>query len=148
MRPARIWILVAGGQKARFLASEKRNEDLVEAMPDMVIANPPSREQGTERPGRVHESVGARRSAYEPPTDPHRQGKRDFARAIADILHEKARAGAFDKLVVVAPPEMLGDLRSFMAAETKDRLIGERAKDYTELTPREIKEQLSDDFNV
>ena len=43
---------------------------------------------------------------------------------------------------------MLGDLRSFMAPETRDRLIGERAKDYTELTPREIREQLSNDFNV
>ena len=59
MRPALIWILVADGQKARFLASEKRNEDLVAAMPDMAVPNPPSREQGTERPGRVHESVGA-----------------------------------------------------------------------------------------
>ena len=148
MRPALIWILVADGQKARFLASEKRNEDLVAAMPDMAVPNPPSREQGTERPGRVHESVGARRSAYEPPTDPHRQGKRDFARSVADTLLEKTRAGAFDKLIVVAPPEMLGDLRSFMAPETRDRLIGERAKDYTELTPREIREQLPNDFNV
>jgi protein required for attachment to host cells len=148
MRPALIWILVADGQKARFLASEKRNEDLAPALPDMIVPNPPTREQGTERPGRVHESVGARRSAYEPPTDMHRQAKRDFAKSIAETLLEKTREGAFDKLIVVAPPEMLGDLRSALAPETKARLIGERAKDYTELTPREIKEQLSGDFNV
>ncbi|MBX3491092.1 MAG: host attachment protein [Parvibaculum sp.] len=148
MRPARIWILVADGQKARFLASEKRNEDPAPALPDMIVPNPPTREQGTERPGRVHESVGARRSAYEPPTDPHRQAKRDFARMVADTLLEKTRESAFDKLIVVAPPEMLGDLRGALAPETKARLIGERAKDYTELTPREIKEQLAGDFNV
>ncbi|MEX1152632.1 host attachment protein [Parvibaculum sp.] len=148
MRPARIWILVADGQKARFLASEKRNEDLVSALPDLVVPNPPTREQGTERPGRVHESVGARRSAYEPPTDMHRQAKRDFAKAVAETLLVKTREDAFDKLIVVAPPEMLGDLRTALAPETRARLIGERARDYTELTPREIKEQLSNDFNV
>ncbi|MDO8838217.1 MAG: host attachment protein [Parvibaculum sp.] len=148
MRPALIWILVADGQKARFLASEKRNEDPVAALPDMTVLNPPTREQGTERPGRVFESTGARRSAYEPPTDLHRQAKRDFARAVAETLLEKTREGAFDKLIIVAPPEMLGDLRAAMAPETKALLIGERAKDYTQLTPREIKEQLSNDFNV
>lgn len=148
MRPARIWILVADGEKARFLASEKRNEDPVAAMPDMTVLNPPTREQGTERPGRVHESVGARRSAYEPPTDMHRQAKRDFAKAIAETLLTKTRENAFDKLIVVAPPEMLGDLRSVLTPETRARLLGERAKDYTELTPREIKEQLAGEFKV
>lgn len=148
MRPARIWILVADGQTARFLASEKRNEDPAPALPDMIVPNPPTREQGTERPGRVHESVGARRSAYEPPTDMHRQAKRDFAKAVAETLLTKTRENAFDKLIVVAPPEMLGDLRGALAPETKARLIGERARDYTELTPREIKEQLAGDFNV
>lgn len=148
MRPARIWILVADGQKARFLASERRNEDPAPALPDMVVPNPPTREQGTERPGRIHESVGARRSAYEPPTDMHRQAKRDFAKAVAEALLVKTRENAFDKLIVVAPPETLGDLRAALAPEVKAHLIGERAKDYTALTAREIKEQLSSDFNV
>ncbi|MBA4210305.1 MAG: Host attachment protein [Parvibaculum sp.] len=146
--PDLIWIVVADGEKCRFLASEKRNADPTPALPDLETDNPPTREQLTDRPGRTFESVGNRRSAYEPPTDPHRQGKRDFAKKIAGILLDKARERAFDKLVLVAPPTMLGDLRAELSGEALDRLIGEVNKDYTRFTPHEIKEALSDQFKV
>ncbi|MFN4355676.1 host attachment protein [Parvibaculum sp.] len=146
--PDLIWIVVADGENCRFLASAKRNADPVSAMPDMKVENPPTREQVSDKQGRNFESTGTRRSAYEPPTDPHRQGKRDFAKKIADILLEKARARAFDKLILVAPPTMLGDLRAELSGEALDRLIGEVNKDYTRFTPREIKEALSDQFKV
>lgn len=146
--PDLIWIVVADGEKCRFLASEKRNADPAPALPDLVTDNPPTREQLTDRPGRTFESVGNRRSAYEPPTDPHRQGKRDFAKKIAETLLEKARDKSFDKLILVAPPEMLGDLRAELSGEAQERLIGEVNKDYTRFTPREIKQALSDEFNV
>lgn len=146
--PDLIWIVVADGENCRFLASEKRNADPVPALPDLKTENPPTREQVSDKQGRTFESTGTRRSAYEPPTDPHRQGKRDFAKKIAGILLDNARARAFDKLILVAPPTTLGDLRAELSGEVLDRLIGEVNKDYTLLTPREIKETLSGQFNV
>ncbi|HAC58905.1 host attachment protein [Parvibaculum sp.] len=148
MQPKRIWIVVTDGGMCRFLASEKRNADPAIAMPDLNMPNPPTREQGTDKPGRTFESVGNRRSAYEPPADWHEQAKRDFAREIAGLLKEKSRNGDFDKLILVAPPEMLGNLRPLLSPETKEKLLGEVNKDYTQLTPREIKEQLSESYNV
>ena len=148
MQPKRIWIVVTDGGVCRFLASEKRNADPTVAMPELTISNPPTREQGTDKPGRTFESVGNRRSAYEPPADWHEQAKRDFAREVADVLKEKARNGAFDNLILVAPPTMLGNLRPLLSAETKEKLLGEVNKDYTQLTPREIKQQLSESYNV
>lgn len=148
MQPKRIWIVVTDGEKCRFLESEKRNEDPVAAMPDLVVPNPPTREQGTDKPGRAFESVGGRRSALEPPVDWHEQAKRDFAREISNVLTEKTRAGAFDKLILVAPPEMLGNLRPVLGSETKQKIVREVNKDYTWLTPREIKEHLSEGYNV
>ncbi len=148
MQPKRIWIVVTDGEKCRFLTSEKRNQDPVAAMPDLIVPNPPTREQGTERPGRAFESVGSRRSALEPPVDWHQQAKRDFAREISNILQQKTRDNAFDELIVVATPEMLGNLRPVFASETKERIVGEVNKDYTQLTPREIKQQLSEGYNV
>ena len=64
------------------------------------------------------------------------------------MLKEKARNGAFDNLILVAPPAMLGNLRPLLSAETKEKLLGEVNKDYTQLTPREIKQQLSESYNV
>ncbi len=148
MQPKRIWIVVTDGGMCRFLASEKRNADPAIAMPDLNMPNPPTREQGTDKPGRTFESIGNRRSAYEPPADWHEQAKRDFAREIAGLLKEKSRNGDFDKLILVAPPEMLGNLRPLLSPETKEKLLGEVNKDYTQLTPREIKEQLSESYNV
>ncbi len=148
MQPKRIWIVVTDGGMCRFLASEKRNADPAIAMPDLNMPNPPTREQGTDKPGRTFESIGNRRSAYEPPADWHAQAKRDFAREIAGLLKEKSRNGDFDKLILVAPPEMLGNLRPLLSPETKEKLLGEVNKDYTQLTPREIKEQLSESYNV
>src|SRR3569623_3283609 len=55
--------LVADGTKALFL----RNAG-IEVFPNLVVArafkddNPPTRDQGTDRPGRVHESATSRRS--------------------------------------------------------------------------------------
>ncbi|MEP2829547.1 host attachment protein [Parvibaculum sp.] len=148
MQPKCIWIVVTDGGTCRFLASEKRNADPVVALPDINLPNPPTREQGTDKPGRTFESVGTRRSAYEPPVDWHEQAKRDFARDIGELLKEKSRTGDFDNLILVAPPEMLGNLRLHLSEETKKKLLGEVNKDYTRLTPREIKQQLEESYNV
>jgi protein required for attachment to host cells len=148
MQPKRIWIVVTDGGTCRFLLSEKRNTDPVLAMPDLTMPNPPTREQGTDKPGRTFESTGNRRSAYEPPVDWHEQAKRDFARDVAEILKEKAKDGAFDNLILVAPPQMLGNLRPLLSDEIGGKLIGEVNKDYTQLTPREIKQQLEESYNV
>jgi protein required for attachment to host cells len=48
----------------------------------------------------------------------------------------------------VAPPEMLGNLRPVLSEETKEKIVGEVNKDYTRFTPREIKEQLSENHDV
>ena len=148
MQPKRIWIIVTDGEKCRFLESDKRNEDPHVGLPDLETSNPPTREQGTDKPGRTFESVGNRRSAYEPPVDWHQQGKRDFAREVAGVLKEKTQEGAFDRLIIVAPPEMLGNLRPVLSEETKEKIVGEVNKDYTRFTPREIKEQLSENHDV
>ena len=124
------WALVADAQRCRILERriplgrwQERTEEAVE------VANPPSRELGTERPGRTHESSGTARHAIEPKTDPHRQAKQDFARLLADRL--EARAAKFDRLLLVAPPAFLGDLREALGEAARRRLAGTLDKDLT-----------------
>lgn len=60
------------------------------------------------RPSRHADDAGA----------PHRLIKRTVARHLADELAASHGRGAFDRLVLVAPPEMLGNLRSVLGTLT------------------------------
>jgi protein required for attachment to host cells len=91
--------------------------------------NPPSREHGTDTPGRTHARMGdGRRSSYRE-TDWHEQSKQQFVRHAADVL-EKAATGQPDAgIVVIAPPAALGEIRKHYGRATKDRLLSEIVKD-------------------
>jgi protein required for attachment to host cells len=100
------------------------------------INNRPSRERGSDRPGRGHESASAARHAVEPRTDPHREAKRDFARHLADRL--EAAAGSYARLLLVAPPAFLGDLREALGDAGRGKLAGTLDKDLTKATLADI----------
>lgn len=91
------------------------------------IADPPSREQGTDTPGRTFASVGRRRSAYSE-TDWQRQTESRFAADAAGTLAAKA-AEEKSGIVVIAPPRTLGELRKHYDAAVKTRLLAEIGKD-------------------
>jgi len=61
--------------------------------------------------------------------DYHEQAEERFAKDAADVLNRRALAGGFERLVVVAPPKTLGELRKHYHKETERRLAGEIAKD-------------------
>jgi protein required for attachment to host cells len=63
--------------------------------------NPPTREQGTDRPGRSTMSPGAIRSAMEE-VDWHHLAKERFAHEVAEALHHHAHANRFERLVIAA----------------------------------------------
>jgi protein required for attachment to host cells len=123
------WALVADAQHARIL--ERKGSTAWVERPEGLPApdNPASHEQGTERPGRVHESVGSARHAIEPRQDPHRAAKAGFARHLADELERAAAMGRYDRLLLVAPPVFLGDLRKALGAVARQRLCGSLDKD-------------------
>lgn len=143
MAAPNIWILVADGAMARFFAAAGRTAPLEPALPfEMRLPNPSTREQGTDKPGRVFESQGGTRHSVEPRVDLHREAKRTFAGEIADLLKEKTRENAFDELLLIAPPQMMGDLRSALDAPTKARVKGEVVKDLTKLSTTELHDYL------
>ena len=76
-------ILVGDGQKALFLRN-KGNARQVHLVVERVLEreNPPTREQGTDRPGRSIASVGAARSAVEE-ADWHHLAKERFCEELA-----------------------------------------------------------------
>jgi protein required for attachment to host cells len=106
------------------------------------IDNPPTREQGTDRPSRVFESVGGRRSGAEQP-DLHDRREEAFAREIADKLEGLRMTGKLTSLVVVAPPRMLADLRRFLPDQTMALVAAQIDKDLTNHPIHEIEKHLT-----
>ena len=138
-----IWVVVADGEKALFLRNEG---DAVypnlEVVREIREENPPTREHGTDRPGRFNDGPSVHRSAVAD-TDWHRMEKQRFADEIADRLYKFAHRGDFDELVLVAPPLVLGEMRQKLHKEVTDRLAGEVPKTLTNHPIPEIEKLLA-----
>lgn len=136
-------VFIADGRKALLLRNEG---DAVHPnlKTEQVFANdnPPTREQGTDRPGRSHASVGGRRSAMEQ-TDWHELDEQRFARDIAGMLHELVREKNIEALVIAAPPRTLAELRKAMHEDVKACIIAEVDKDLTNQPVYEIEKLLT-----
>src|SRR5690606_41980091 len=83
----------------------------------------------SRRPGRTSSSISARRSASEPRSAPHTFEKAGFARPIAEKLNEAFQKHAFRRLILIAPPAMLGHLRKMLPEAVTDTRVGEVAKE-------------------
>lgn len=90
--------------------------------------NPADRDQASDAPGRSFSSLGGRRSAMEE-TSFHDLEEARFAVEAADLLKRRALANDFEKLIVIAPPTALGEMRKQYHKAVQDRLVGEIAKD-------------------
>ena len=84
----------------------------------------------SDRPGRVHASVGERRSGVTPRTDPERRLEERFVKALVADLEAKAKAGAFDRLIVAASPRALGAFRAAAAKPLIAKVVREIHGDY------------------
>ncbi|NJO67722.1 MAG: host attachment protein [Rhodospirillales bacterium] len=78
------------------------------------------------------------------PTDPKRYEKRLFAHEMADRLEDARKKGAFDRLVVVAPPEALGDLRAEFGKSLASLVSAEMPKDLTKVPIHALPEFLGE----
>ena len=88
-----IWVLVADGEKALFLRNEgDADYPHLQVVREMHEDNPPTHEQGTDRPGRLTDGSDPHRSAVQD-TDWHRIAKERFADEIADRLYKMAHRG-------------------------------------------------------
>jgi protein required for attachment to host cells len=137
------WVMVGDGEKALFFRNEgdARFPNL-EVVDVLEHENPSTREQGTDRPGRSSSSVGTARSSMQE-TNWHKLEKHRFAKEIADTLYQAAHRGRYKKLILTAPPMIMGDLRKALHKEVSSRVVAEISKDLTNMPPHEIERVLT-----
>jgi protein required for attachment to host cells len=136
MKSERTWVLIADGGHAKVLQidGERRSLEPQSDM-NMSIELPPSRELVSDRPVRTYESKGHARHAKGDKVDPHRELKRGFARSVGKALEARLAQGRFERLVVVAPPPALSDLREALPKKVRAKVMGEVAQDLVK-TPK------------
>lgn len=152
--PHNTYVLVADGRKMLFLRNDGDAQalnlkvELAEEHP-----NPANRDQKTDQSGGASSTqmgahapggatgggnhAGGGGAGFAPArgtmgeTDFHQLEENRFAAEAADMLRKRALARKFDKLIVIAPPKTLGELRKHYHGEVEARLTGELAKDLT-----------------
>lgn len=125
------WVALADGAKALILLNEGTDaKPLLKVVSKSELENPPTHEQGADRPGRMPDTGAGQRSTLDE-TDWHEYEEARFVRELSARLSRAARAGRFNRLVLVAPPKVLGELRDALEPAATERVIAEVAKDLT-----------------
>ena len=138
-------ILVADGARARIVENQKTDKTLKPALDhEFAAVHAPTRDLGTDRPGRRRGPGGGTGHAIDPKVNWHDFEKHLFAGAMADVLEKADNKQTFDALVLVAPPKTLGELRKKLNPNVMSKVTAEIGKDLTHLSLHELGEHLTD----
>lgn len=139
MKKTKTWLVVADGARAQIFVNEGPGRGLQPALGyELASSKAPTRARGTDKPGRSGDRAGGSGHAVEPRIDLHQDAKMRFAAETAAVLDQAAAEGAFDRLVLVAPPKMLGALRGALKNGARDRIAGELGKDLTHVPVQDL----------
>lgn len=123
-------VLVADGRKMLFFRNKgDAQHPNLEAELVEQKDNPSHLDQASDKAGQASSTGTASGTMGE--NDYHELEEQRFAAEIADMLKRRALANEYEKLIVVAPPTALGEIRKHYHKEVRDRLVGEVAKDLT-----------------
>ncbi|MGJ0451672.1 MAG: host attachment protein [Methylocystis sp.] len=137
------WVLVGDGRRALFFQNHGDAELLdLRVVETRVDDNPPTHEQGTDRPGRSFTSFSPGRSAVQN-VDWHELEEERFARAMADRINQAAESGELNAIAIVAPPKALGEIRKELSVKAQSKVVGELAKDLTRHPLKDIEKALT-----
>lgn len=153
-----LWVVTVDGKQARFY--EHREEDrivpagtsgpgqyshkkevmasVLEPLPELALK---------AEPGAAYQ---APRHTRTPHGDFHEEIKEKFMRDVAAHLEQASIGSRFTRLVLAAPPRLLGALRALLNPHIRKKLAAELDEELTHLPPHELlahlKRQLPDVF--
>lgn len=133
--PHNAYVMVADGRKLLFFRNDGDAANLnlqVEHAEEQ--SNPSDLDQKTDLAGRASSTRGGNFAAgggTMGEVDFHQLEEDRFAADAAEMLKKRALANEYEKLIIVAPPRTLGELRKHYHKEVESRLLGEIDKDLT-----------------
>jgi protein required for attachment to host cells len=130
--PNNTLVLVTDGRKTLFFRNEGDQNQIdlrTEAHDEREDATSKG-ELTTDAPGVTHQSTGYGRSTYEE-TDFKQLEEDRWAHGAAEEVNRRALANDYEALVIVAPPQSLGEIRKKLHKEAARRVICEIDKEMT-----------------
>lgn len=126
--PAGTLVVVADGTKARMLRNVGDGVALTLHQQDMMNAE--------DIPLQGPSGIAPNQQT------PQQNDERTFAKHVAQRLNDGALKHEYDRLVLIADPHTLGEIRPQLHKEAQDRLIGEVAKTLTNAPIEDIQRAL------
>ena len=137
-RPLTLWIVIADGEHARFVYPDRDNVLRTMHAVDAAFAHRRASDIVTDRRGRSFEGASPARHGVSDRHDPHFLEKQRFALLIAEQLNEASDRDDFDKLLLVAAPDTLHELRQGLDATAAEKLVGSLEKDLCKTPDHEL----------
>jgi len=132
----KTWVVVADASRAR-LFEKNALSPLTELQTFIHVQSRQSNADTTDEHGRVFEN-GRPRHYIEPKTSPQQQEEQEFAHELGRFLDGAEAEHRFDHLVLIAPPEFLGELRDSIETRTQRHIAGTLNKNLTLEPPKRI----------
>jgi protein required for attachment to host cells len=140
----KLWIVTAESSRARIFSAPSLQGALTELE---GLTHPEGRMHArdlvSEQAGRTNDSFGIRHN-FGTDYDPKEHEAQHFAKEIATRLEEARVAGKFEELVLVAPPEFLGQLRAALSEVTRHKVVKSIHKNLVQADPEAIRKHLFD----
>jgi len=141
--PWESWVVVCDGAKALFLQNAGDAELMnLQVRETLTQPNQPTREIGSDKPGRSYAPDGLSGSALEE-TDRQDQAEEEFLKEVADKLDELVHEKEASRIILIAPPRALGMLRPKLSVDAQAAISAEVVKDYTNLPVDQIERHLA-----
>ena len=142
MKHARIWYIIADGGRARFV--ERDEQGTYRTVVSFVAADMHKRSSdlGQDRPSRAQESGSPTRHAIQPRRDLHAAAKEDFVKLVAEEIEAEHGRDQFDRLVLIAPPRVLIELKQKLSKPMAKIVVKDLQKDLTKVPDHDLTEHL------
>jgi protein required for attachment to host cells len=135
MKPKVTWIVLADGDQAKVFENGGPGKGLT-PVDDASLQQEhlKARDIMADKPGRAGNTQGpGSRSGIEYHTDPVEVRERRFVERVAEVLEGKLAEGRYDRLVIAAAPNALGDLRPALSDAVRKTILAELPKDLTNI---------------
>lgn len=145
MKKVSTCIVVADHQHARFFRNDgpERGIQPIDGL-SLDTHLPRTSELLTDREGRGTASRNGRHHGIEARSDAHGLQGLAFIGKVAAAVAQQMDGCEYERLILIAPPRALGELRELLPQRIQARIIGELPRDLTKATPDKILDHLAD----
>ena len=140
-----FYILVANSNHAKFY-EKKRNQDVLFPLKEFNCDECKLHDSDlvSDKPGRVANQSSKRTKGLTPPTGPHQKALNHFVLQIVNFLEAARKESKIEGIVIVAPPQFLGQLKQKFSPQTMKLITQSIHKDYSSKKEVFIREAVRD----